>query len=181
MTQRTFHALLTCVYSFCLIVFVVLLVLVSGVFAVLWLLLVVLASMLHARLKPALWQQEKALWQERRNKRHPENQNTNEFVADHYLEDIASGGRIRHLIDAEKVVVGRGVPGYDELNNNLMVAREQFRIHYRSYSHEYYIEDMRSRNGTFLNARPLEPYHAEKLQDNAEISFCGVRYRFVRR
>lgn len=54
------------------------------------------------------------------------------------------------------------------------------RLHGRIYCRDgtYYIEDLNSRNGTFLNGRMLEGGRPEMLTDGAEILFADLRCAF---
>lgn len=42
----------------------------------------------------------------------------------------------------------------------------------------YYIEDLNSTNGTFVNEEPLAYKERRKLNSNDMISFADIRYRF---
>ena len=43
---------------------------------------------------------------------------------------------------------------------------------------KYYIEDMNSKNGTFVNGKRLEPYKKVKITPNDDISFANLTYEF---
>jgi pSer/pThr/pTyr-binding forkhead associated (FHA) protein len=42
----------------------------------------------------------------------------------------------------------------------------------------FYIEDLNSTNGTFVNEEPLAYKERRKLQQNDIVSFADIRYRF---
>ncbi|MEE1079236.1 MAG: DUF6382 domain-containing protein [Agathobacter sp.] len=46
-------------------------------------------------------------------------------------------------------------------------------------NHEYYIEDMNSTNGTFVNEEPLSYKERKQLKNNDIVRFADVKYRFV--
>jgi len=82
-------------------------------------------------------------------------------------------------IAREEYLIGRD-PSCDLQIPQPMVARRQCKIIYRRYSKTYYIEDLFSKNGTFLGSRRLEPNKQEKLLENAEINIAGNTYWFMR-
>ena len=43
----------------------------------------------------------------------------------------------------------------------------------------YYIEDLNSTNGTFVNDEPLAYKERRKLESNDSVRFAEIRYRFV--
>ena len=43
---------------------------------------------------------------------------------------------------------------------------------------KYYIEDMNSKNGTFVNSKRLEPYKKAKLSPGDDVSFANLAYEF---
>jgi pSer/pThr/pTyr-binding forkhead associated (FHA) protein len=43
---------------------------------------------------------------------------------------------------------------------------------------DFYIEDLNSTNGTFVNEEPLAYKERRKLQVNDMVSFADIRYRF---
>jgi len=83
-------------------------------------------------------------------------------------------------ISKDIFLIGRGhdadcrIAGYDT------VGRTHCRIVYRKYSQEYYIEDLRSSNGTYLGTHKLEPFTQHKLSEGMEIVVGGCHIRFVK-
>lgn len=192
MSDKTAHALLLCIYLFCALVFAALFFF-FPMGGVLWLLVVVLSTLIHAFFKPDVWRREGARvrrFQERLRSRlgkisepipNADVYDT-DFRPDHALVCLTPGSRIVHpltQIDPEGgYIIGRSFPDFAELADNTNVSREHCKITYRRHSHEYYVEDLRSDNGTYVNTKRLEPYSPEKLLDGAVLSICGVKYRF---
>ncbi|MDQ3329766.1 MAG: FHA domain-containing protein, partial [Planctomycetota bacterium] len=76
-------------------------------------------------------------------------------------------------VAGERVVIGRH-PGCEIVLDNAAVSRQHAQI---SESHgSYFLEDLRSRNRTFLNGRPIEG--TAELQDGDAIEFCDLSFRF---
>ena len=192
MSEKTAHTLLVCFYSFFTLVFAVLFFF-SPIGGVFWLLLVVLATLIHAVFKPEIWRREGARFKcsikRLRGKlgkiSEPapnDDAYDTDFRPDHALVCLMPGRQIVHRltqIDPEKgYIIGRSYPEFAELADNTNVSREHCKITYRRHSHEYYVEDMRSNNGTYVNTKRLEPNSPEKLLDGAVLTICGIKYRF---
>ena len=47
------------------------------------------------------------------------------------------------------------------------------------YCREFYMEDLNSTNGTFLNGEPLEYHQKVQLQQRDRIAFGTVEYLFL--
>ena len=76
-------------------------------------------------------------------------------------------------VAGERVVIGRH-PGCEIVLDNAAVSRQHAQI---SESHgSYFLEDLRSRNKTFLNGRPIDG--TEELRDGDSIEFCDLAFRF---
>jgi serine phosphatase RsbU (regulator of sigma subunit) len=76
-------------------------------------------------------------------------------------------------VAGERVVIGRH-PSCEIVLDNAAVSRQHAQI---SESHgSYYLEDLRSRNRTFLNGRPVEG--SAELRDGDAIQFCDLEFRF---
>ncbi len=57
------------------------------------------------------------------------------------------------------------------------ISRMHARIEYRE--EEYYLEDLNSTNGTFVNDEPLSYKQEKRLKTNDIVRFADVKYRFV--
>lgn len=57
------------------------------------------------------------------------------------------------------------------------ISRMHARIEYRE--EEYYLEDLNSTNGTFVNDEPLSYKQEKQLKTNDIVRFADVKYRFV--
>jgi phosphoserine phosphatase RsbU/P len=76
-------------------------------------------------------------------------------------------------VAGERVVIGRH-PGCEIVLDNAAVSRQHAQI---SESHgSYFLEDLRSRNKTFLNGRPVDG--TAELHDGDSIEFCDLAFRF---
>ncbi len=167
MPEKTRHRLILCVLSFCLLITVVL-----GYFelsfALLWAAFVLLVCLVIRLIKPEIWGPV-------RPKTPPSSD-----IPDHILIRVDGENEESHWVDNVEYVIGRGEDCNLTLSGDATVGRKHCRILYRQYSREYYIEDLRSKNGTYLGTRRLEPFKQEKLLDNAEITIGYRCYRFVR-
>jgi len=76
-------------------------------------------------------------------------------------------------VAGERVVIGRH-PGCEIVLDNAAVSRQHAQI---SESHgSYFLDDLRSRNKTFLNGRPVDG--TAELHDGDSIEFCDLAFRF---
>lgn len=76
-------------------------------------------------------------------------------------------------VAGERVVIGRH-PGCEIVLDNAAVSRQHAQI---SEAHGcYFLEDLRSRNKTFLNGRPVDG--SAELHDGDSIEFCDLAFRF---
>ena len=85
------------------------------------------------------------------------------------------------MIDRETCLIGRSKKCAICMSKEKTISKEHCRILYRKYSREYYIEDLHSRNGTFVGTHRLEPYTQVKLMENAELSIGGCIFKFVKK
>lgn len=77
-------------------------------------------------------------------------------------------------IDGERIVIGRH-PGCEIVLDNAAVSRQHAQI---SESHgTYFLEDLRSRNRTYLNGKLVES--SAELHDGDTIHFCDLTFRFL--
>lgn len=101
------------------------------------------------------------------------------FHTEYQLVFTQHGRNNRIPVDKETFVIGRG-SGCDLVIRDSSISKEHCRIICRRYSHTYYIEDLRSNNGTYLGVRRLEPFTQEKLLENAEITIADRVYLFTK-
>ncbi|MGC1272948.1 MAG: SpoIIE family protein phosphatase [Planctomycetaceae bacterium] len=77
-------------------------------------------------------------------------------------------------VSGERVVIGRH-PSCEIVLDNAAVSRHHAQI---SESHgAYYLEDLRSRNRTFVNGLPVDV--STELRDGDEIQLCDLSFRFL--
>lgn len=184
MSSKTQHRLLVFVFILCAVILAVLLFL-EPVLGLLWLALVVVGCLITHGINPQLWQQEKARWQSRRAQRQAEQDSQGDryktdFTPDHMLVCLSSPGHEAYLVDSDTYVLGRSPDCNLVITQSKTVGNHHCRILYRHYSHSYYLEDLRSLNGTYLGTRRLEPFKQEKLMDGMELSISQCKYQFVR-
>lgn len=83
----------------------------------------------------------------------------------------------------EDITLGRGMTRIGNGNEaDVWIDRDTIsRMHARIDCEEncYYIEDLNSTNGTFVNEEPLAYKERRRLQMNDIVSFADVRYRFT--
>lgn len=80
------------------------------------------------------------------------------------------------VLEDTEVKVGQGY------ESNVRINRETISNYHAKITGEngdYYIEDMNSTNGTFVNDEPLEYRKKRKLCINDSVSFADIRYRFI--
>lgn len=99
------------------------------------------------------------------------------FHPEYQLVFTRHGRNTKTVIDKERFLIGRK-SSCNLVINDPSISGEHCCIVYRQYSHAYYIEDLRSNNGTYLGVRRLEPFTQEKLLDDAEITISDRVYRF---
>lgn len=170
-------------------VFVMLsLLILEPVFLVLWVLLVVLGCIIFSRVRPDVWQPEMQRFKNRvravKNRffgaPKGDDPRKTTFVPDHVLVSLNAGSQQKFLVNAETYLIGRSRNCNCRLKNAPTVSHEHCRIIFRKYSQEYYVEDLRSSNGTYLGTRRLEPFTQEMLLENSELTIGDCRFRFVK-
>lgn len=87
------------------------------------------------------------------------------------------GNEKSYTLSGEHTSIGSRDEGNDVLLNSSVVSRHHAKIHKRGA--EYYIEDLNSTNGTFVNGKPLEVGREQKLNPMDKIVFADVPYRIV--
>lgn len=185
MSEQRAHRLLQLVLgSLAAITLVVLIV--EPMLGLLCALLAVLGCVIAARVRPAVWRAEKKRWQ-RRLARIKDglfsdgSDEEPEAPAVYDLVVIKPNTGKRYPVNRKTYLIGRGKKCDCKLGSAGTLGREHCRIVYREHSREYYIEDLRSRNGTYLGTHRLEPNTQEKLLENSEIYVGEYCLRFVKR
>lgn len=82
------------------------------------------------------------------------------------------------LLDKDLVVIGKLSTVADVVLPYPTVSRIHSKI--RSSEGEYYLTDLNSRNGTFVNGRMLQGEEEYRLQDRDEVQFADLSYLFMR-
>ncbi len=188
MSAEQFHRVMIAAVLLNLFV-VVFLFLLEPVVAVFWILLSVLILIVQKRKHPALFQAEKERLTApfRRMKEKiwgvPEDPDKRkiDFVHEYELVLKRSTGDRHYLITKEDFLVGRATQCDARIDGDKAIGREHCRILFRKYSQEYYIEDLRSRSGTYLGTKRLEPFTQEKLPPNTELTIGNSRLHFQKR
>jgi sigma-B regulation protein RsbU (phosphoserine phosphatase) len=91
-----------------------------------------------------------------------------------YLSSQYDGGPWSLLeLDRERTVLGRA-PSSQVVLDNEAVSRHHAQI-LESHGH-FFLEDLKSRNGTLVNGQPVE--QPTELQDNDSISLCEYEFHF---
>jgi len=180
MTRQKSHQLLMLFLASCTVIAIALLI-VEPILSVLWMLLIALALVVLMLCRPALWREEKMrLRQLMCRFAGGEQEEAAPGVAYELIVIRPQGGQ-RFPIGTKSILLGRGAECDVQLTQCASVGREHCRIVYREHSREFYIEDLRSRNGTYLGTRRLEPNTQVKLLENEEIVVGDYCLRFQRR
>lgn len=189
MSDQVFHRLVLCcgVFILLLLAFVFI---VMPILALLLLLFTAVLTLLALVVWPRFKRVEKTYWQNwvthtrtwikakiNGNATSPMEYD-NRFVPDHVLVSLDTTHPMRVLIDTEDFLIGREASCQLRLMNYGTIGGQHCRITYRKYSHTWYIEDLRSVNGTYLGKRRLEPFKQEKLLEGTEISIADFKVRF---
>ena len=183
MIQQKAHQLLMLFLFSCAAVALALLV-IEPILCILWILLIVLALVILALCKPALWQAEKARLARLRRRiagslEGPQEEAFHPQAYELMVLRPQTGQRFE--ISEKSFLIGRGMGCSCRLSQCASVGREHCRIVYREHSREYYIEDLRSKNGTYIGTRRLEPNTQVKLLENAEIVIGDYCLRFQKK
>jgi len=91
-------------------------------------------------------------------------------------ENIISKESITLPLDSESVSVGR------DPSNDIVIPRESISSLHASIDYKkgyYYLEDLRSTNGTQLNDKPLEENNPVRLKSGDKIHFAIYEFRFL--
>lgn len=82
-------------------------------------------------------------------------------------------------LNKDLILVGKLVQAVDGVLNSPTVSRIHAKI--KRVEGEYYIGDLSSRNGTFVNGYPVNGEQEVRLNDGDEISFADLTYRFIKK
>lgn len=80
-------------------------------------------------------------------------------------------------VQKESFLLGKKESEVDGVIDRGCISRVHARI--ESDGEGYYIEDMNSTNGTYLNGQPLEYHQKVRLKEGDNITFGTVEYRFI--
>ena len=182
MDTRKVHQLLLLALTCCVVITVFLLLL-EPMVGVLTGLVSALGFVWWTRAKPQLYRAEKTLWREGmgrlRHRLQGESMEPGPAPVRYELVMVRPNTGQVFPLDQKDATVGRGpectcrlAPGFAS------VGRVHCRILYREHSREYYIEDLRSMNGTYLGTKRLDPNTQVKLLAGTEIIIGDVALRF---
>ena len=82
------------------------------------------------------------------------------------------------LLNRELTVIGKMEKAVDALIDRPTISRVHAKI--RRREGEYYLTDLNSRNGTSVNAVPLQAEEERLLTEGDEVAFAEVTYRFTK-
>lgn len=82
-------------------------------------------------------------------------------------------------LNKDLVLVGKLAQAVDGVLDSSTVSRIHAKI--KRTGGEYYIGDLNSRNGTFVNGYPVNGEKEVLLNDGDEISFANLTYRFIKK
>lgn len=82
-------------------------------------------------------------------------------------------------LDKDLILVGKLRQAVDGVLDSSAVSRIHAKI--KRIEGKYYIGDLSSRNGTFVNGRPINGEEEFPLNDGDEINFADLTYRFVQK
>lgn len=97
----------------------------------------------------------------------------------YYLVGINTPSPINYRINQDEVVVGRD-KRCDIVINNPGISGRHFRIRYLSHSKTYKIEDLGSKNGTYVSTTVLKAHTPILLSDESKIVVNDLSIRFTR-
>ncbi len=82
------------------------------------------------------------------------------------------------VLNREMLIIGKVDGVSDVLLNRVSVSRVHAKICKKD--NEYWISDLNSKNGTFINGKKLEKEEEYPLQSEDQVVFADVCYRFVK-
>ena len=83
------------------------------------------------------------------------------------------------VLNREMIIIGKVDGVTDVLLNRVSVSRVHAKICKRES--EYWISDLNSKNGTFVNGKKLEKGEEYPLQSEDQVVFADISYRFVKK
>ncbi|SCY84369.1 DUF6382 domain-containing protein [Alkaliphilus peptidifermentans] len=95
-----------------------------------------------------------------------------------FLECVKDGLAEKTVIDTKKFIVGKLIDHVDFVISSRAVSRIHAEIFFRE--DEYYLLDLNSKNGTFVNGKQISSNKPYKINDNDTINFADREYRFTR-
>ena len=99
-----------------------------------------------------------------------------------YLKLINLREKLNFKIEEAYALDGNITVGRSDSNN--IFIRDSFvsSIHARFFSKDdgYFLEDLKSKNGTFLNARQLKPGEVTSLRDGDKIRIGSIEFLFIK-
>lgn len=147
--------------------------LLSPVIGLLLLLLSALGFMLVVLLKPELWQAVKPVSKKKpAGESHNSRSNKQPFI----MLESCSGDNENIMISKPMFVIGRAPDSDYQFRNGNGVGFHHCRITYRETTRQYFIEDLDSTYGTFLNGRRLNKNTPVPMQRNSIVAFHTHRY-----
>lgn len=172
----SFRAGFWLVISFLLLADIVLLLL-SPVVGAFFLALLVLAVALMILLKPERWEQAKFHFRKKQKgqKQEKNTKNPQKMV----LKRCDSGATGAIVIDHSPFEIGRSADCDYMVEDMPSVGRHHCRIIYRESTNNYYIEDLGSKNGTFVNSFRLAANTPMLLKSGSMISLDRIQFIFI--
>ncbi|MDO5378475.1 MAG: FHA domain-containing protein [Clostridia bacterium] len=155
------------IFALMVVAFIAFLWPVLGILALLFLLLIMCAVFFA---KPDWWRMVRP-----RKEKPPEERPVKGFAAEMMLESCV--GQEPIVICKPEMIIGRK-DTCDYVLNSPSVSREHCKITYKETTHLYYIEDLDSAYGTFINAGRLPKCSPTLLKPNSMVTLSDQRYIF---
>ena len=149
--------------------------LLSPVVGILLLLLFALVFVLLILLVPSLWQAVKPAKKEQ--KTDPLGGSRNPHQPQMMLETCSSDNQ-NIIISKPMFVIGRAPDSDYVFRNTKGISFHHCRITYRETTHQFFIEDLDSTYGTFLNGRRLNKNNPVPLPKGSNVAFHTHRFTF---
>ncbi len=138
-----------------------------------FLLLVVLGAAVLMLLKPDLWQKVKPGRQ--KAEKQEEKKKTKIVMA---LERCDTTTAATIIIDQSPFAIGRSGDCDYMVEDMPTVGRRHCRIVYKEATNNYYIEDLGSKNGTYVNSFRLAAYTPQLLKNGSMVALDRYQYLF---
>lgn len=94
-----------------------------------------------------------------------------------YLSALSPASSPSILLNKDLILVGKLSHAVDGVLDSPAVSRIHAKI--KKKDDEFYIGDLSSRNGTFVNGNPVKGEDEVKLNNGDEITFADMKYRFT--